>query len=93
MVSYNYITKLLLSGSEEPGKSQRKRRMKMSLLVLNKQQLERILLVIITVAALAILAFALHTAAYGGLELGTLIEFNPGINGHCTTTACTAVGT
>jgi hypothetical protein len=65
----------------------------MSLSVLNKQQMERILLVMIAVAALAILAFALYTAAYGGLELGALIEFNPGINGHCTTLSCTAVGT
>jgi hypothetical protein len=64
----------------------------MSLSVLNKQQMERILLVIVAVAALAILAFALYTAAFSGLELGALIEFDPGINGHCTSTACTAVG-
>jgi hypothetical protein len=66
--------------------------MKMSLSVLNKQQMERILLVIVAVAALAILAFALHTAAFGGLELGALVEFDPGITGHCTSTSCTAVG-
>jgi hypothetical protein len=65
----------------------------MTLSVLNKQQMERILLVIVTVVALAILAFALYTAAYGGLELGALIESDPGINGHCTVTSCTAVGT
>jgi hypothetical protein len=64
----------------------------MSLSVLNKQQMERILLVIVAVAALAILAIALHTAALGGLELGALVEFDPGINGHCTSLSCTAVG-
>jgi hypothetical protein len=64
----------------------------MSLSVLNKQQMERILLVIVIAATLLILAFAINAVAIGGLELGAVVDFDPGINGHCTTTSCTAVG-
>ena len=66
----------------------------MSLSVLNKQQMERILLVMVIAATLIVLAFAFHAVAISGLELGAVVDLgDPGINGHCTTTACTAVGT
>ncbi len=65
----------------------------MSLSMVNRQQVGRVLWVLVVALTLLLLGFAVYMTAFNGLEFGTLLELHPGIDCHCTVTACTAVGT
>jgi hypothetical protein len=74
------------------GRDERIRRIKMSLPVLNEQQVKQILFVLAVAVTLFLLAFAYHAVVAGGFQLtpGFIVEFVP--DGECNISACTAVG-
>jgi hypothetical protein len=71
-----------------------KRRIKMSLQALSNLRKEQIQMLVIVAITMLLLAAAYYVAVAGGLQFSpaTLLELDPGINGHCTVTSCTAVG-
>lgn len=67
----------------------------MSLPVLSNWQKEQWLTVVIAVMVLLLVATVCYVVVIGGLDFNPalFLELDPGVDGHCTVTSCTAVGT
>lgn len=67
----------------------------MLLPVLSNLQKEQWLSVAIAAMVLLLVAAVCYVVVVGGLNFNPalLLELDPGVDGHCTVTSCTAVGT